>query len=215
MRFDYNKAFIQKIAKEQKYTVNNVEKVIRLSMILHDLNTLPEFKGKLLLKGGTGINLVAFEKLPRLSVDLDLDFAANISKEEMIKEREAINRSLKQYFSDNGYKMEPRSSFSLDSFALHYPTVTGGNDKIKLDINYHNRCHILDGQLSEIPFPFSITDIPLPVAHVATTELLQANQGLLRAVQAEGYLRCIQPCHIRHPFFRRGKTADEKVHCVL
>lgn len=52
MRFDYNKAFIQKIAKEQKYTVNNVEKVIRLSMILHDLNTLPEFKGKLLLKGG-------------------------------------------------------------------------------------------------------------------------------------------------------------------
>lgn len=49
--------------------------------------------------------------------------------------------------------------------------VTGGNDKIKLDINYHNRCHILDGQLSEIPFPFSITDIPLPVAHVATTEL--------------------------------------------
>ena len=171
MRFDYNKAFIQKIAKEQKYTVNNVEKVIRLSMILHDLNTLPEFKGKLLLKGGTGINLVAFEKLPRLSVDLDLDFAANISKEEMIKEREAINRSLKQYFSDNGYKMEPRSSFSLDSFALHYPTVTGGNDKIKLDINYHNRCHILDGQLSEIPFPFSITDIPLPVAHVATTEL--------------------------------------------
>jgi len=171
MRFDYNKAFIQKIAKEQKYTVNNVEKVIRLSMILHDLNTLPEFKGKLLLKGGTGINLVAFEKLPRLSVDLDLDFAANISKEEMIKEREAINLSLKQYFSDNGYKMEPRSSFSLDSFALHYPTVTGGNDKIKLDINYHNRCHILDGQLSEIPFPFSITDIPLPVAHVATTEL--------------------------------------------
>lgn len=33
MKFDYNKAFFQEIANEQKYTVNNEERVIRLSMI--------------------------------------------------------------------------------------------------------------------------------------------------------------------------------------
>ena len=70
MKFNLTRKEVEDIARKESYTVNNVEKVIRLSMILDDLNTLPEFRGNFLLKGGTAINLVAFEKLPRLSVDL-------------------------------------------------------------------------------------------------------------------------------------------------
>ena len=73
MKFEYDKRHIQQIAAENSYTATNVEKVIRLCLILEDLNRLDEFADKLLLKGGTAINLVAFGKLPRLSVDLDLD----------------------------------------------------------------------------------------------------------------------------------------------
>jgi predicted nucleotidyltransferase component of viral defense system len=81
MKFEYTKADIEAVAREHNYTINNVEKILRLSFILNDLNTLPDFKGKLLLKGGTAINLVAFDKLPRLSVDLDLNFATNLPKD--------------------------------------------------------------------------------------------------------------------------------------
>lgn len=90
MKFELQKSEIQKIAAEHNYTVNNVEKVIRLSFILNDLNTHTEFRGKLLLKGGTAINLLAFAEPPRLSVDLDLDFAENISREQMLEERNKI-----------------------------------------------------------------------------------------------------------------------------
>ena len=111
-------------------------------MILDDLNRLEEFAGKLLLKGGTAINLIAFDKLPRLSVDLDLDFAYNLSKEETDIQREKINKALSAYSEDMGYKISDRSSFVLDSKSLLYTTTTGNVDKIKLDINYHSRCHV-------------------------------------------------------------------------
>lgn len=40
------------------------------------------------MKGGTAINLIAFKNLARLSVDLDLDFARLLSKEETLDARE-------------------------------------------------------------------------------------------------------------------------------
>ena len=171
MKFDLQKSEIQKIAAEHNYTVNNVEKVIRLSFILNDLNTHTEFRGKLLLKGGTAINLLAFAEPPRLSVDLDLDFAEDISKERMMDERDKINRALVLYYQENDYEVTQRKSFSLDSYSLYYITVTGSRDKIKLDINYHNRCHILPYVVTQIPFPFSVKDGMLNVAHLALPEL--------------------------------------------
>ena len=42
----------------------------------------PLLKESLALKGGTAINLTIFD-LPRLSVDIDLDYAKNNSRDEM------------------------------------------------------------------------------------------------------------------------------------
>ena len=153
MSFDYTQEEITRLAKENNFTVAGIEKVMRLSNILNDLNNRPEFSGKLLLKGGTAINLLVFD-LPRLSVDLDLDFSKNVSKEDMLAEREQINKALDSYFQQNGYRKTERSNFTLDSLSLHYNTVTGSGDKIKLDINYHNRSHIFKPEVKSIEFPF-------------------------------------------------------------
>lgn len=153
MSFDYTQKEIAKLANENNFTVAGIEKVMRLSNILNDLNNQPEFGGKLLLKGGTAINLLVFD-LPRLSVDLDLDFYKNVSKEDMLSEREQINKALDNYFTENGYRKTERSNFTLDSFSLHYNTVTGSGDKIKIDINYHNRSHIFKPEVKSIEFPF-------------------------------------------------------------
>lgn len=171
MKFEYDKKHIQQIASGHFYTATNVEKVIRLSMILEDLNHLEEFAGNLLLKGGTAINLVAFDDIPRLSVDLDLDFAHNLSKEETNGCREKINKALSAYSKKMGYRMSDRSSFVLDSKSLLYNTTTGSVDKIKLDINYHSRCHIYPAACSNVPFPFDIEDKHIRVAHLNIIEL--------------------------------------------
>lgn len=183
MKIEYDKTLIRQIAAEHFYTVTNVEKVIRLCNILDDLNSLDEFAGKLLLKGGTAINLIAFEKLPRLSVDLDLDFAFNLSKEETSVERNQINNALTEYCENSGYMLSDRSSFALDSKSLSYATTTGSIDKIKLDINYHSRCHVYPAVFSKIAMPFGIEDKRINVAHLNIVELFA---GKIKAL----YERC-------------------------
>lgn len=183
MKFEYDKKQIQRIAAEHSYTATNVEKVIRLCLILEDLNSLEEFSGKLLLKGGTAINLIAFDKLPRLSVDLDLDFAKNLSKEETMAEREVINKRISSYAENEGYTLSDRSNFILDSKSLLYKTTTGSVDKIKLDINYYSRCHVYPYVISEIDVPFKLLDRHIKVAHLNIIELFA---GKIKAL----YERC-------------------------
>lgn len=183
MKFEYDKKQIQQIAAEHSYTATNVEKVVRLCLILEDLNLFDEFAGKLLLKGGTAINLIAFEKLPRLSVDLDLDFAYNLPKEETNLERERISKALSSYSEDMGYKISDRSNLVLYSKSLQYTTTTGSLDKIKLDINYHSRCHVYPYVISEIEVPFKLLDRHIKVAHLNIIELFA---GKIKAL----YERC-------------------------
>lgn len=79
----YNKIYLEKIAKEKGFVRDNFEKVMRLSEILQYFNLNEFLHDSLVLKGGTAINLTVFQ-MPRLSVDIDLDFAKNCSREEMI-----------------------------------------------------------------------------------------------------------------------------------
>lgn len=69
----YNKQSLDAIAKEQGFIRDNLEKVIRLVAILNYFHKSKLLSQTLVLKGGTAINLTVFE-LPRLSVDIDLDF---------------------------------------------------------------------------------------------------------------------------------------------
>ena len=79
---NYSKQYLAELATKTNLIKDNLEKVLRLAEILKFLNTDDVFKGKLALKGGTAINLTAIE-LPRLSVDIELDYTENLSKNEI------------------------------------------------------------------------------------------------------------------------------------
>lgn len=100
-------------------------------------------KSKLALKGDTAITLF-YDKLPLLSVDLDLDNAINDEKDAMLKKREEIKSVLKSYFIREGYSLNTNSRFfySLDAFVISYMPSGGGSDNIKVEINYSMRSHI-------------------------------------------------------------------------
>ena len=68
------------------------EKVIRLTGVLRFLNNDGFLHEHLVLKGGTAINLAIMD-LPRLSVDIDLDYTPNDSRETMLANREHITYS--------------------------------------------------------------------------------------------------------------------------
>lgn len=76
--FSFDKAALEKASAETGFVRDNLEKVYRLMDVLEFINNNPFLKDKLVLKGGTAINLTVFD-LPRLSVDIDLDYSNNCS----------------------------------------------------------------------------------------------------------------------------------------
>ena len=121
------------------------EKVLRLKEILCYLNEEKYLREHLLLKGGTAINLTVFN-LPRLSVDIDMDYTPNDTKEDMLKAREKITTLIKDYMKVEGYQLSKGSRFthSLDAFYYQYQNAGGNRDMIKIELNYSLRAHILE-----------------------------------------------------------------------
>ena len=141
----YNKVEIGRAAKQHGFVRDTFEKVLRLKEILCYLNEEKYLGEHLLLKGGTAINLTVFN-LPRLSVDIDMDYTPNDTKEDMLKAREKIMTLIKDYMKVEGYQLSKGSRFthSLDAFYYQYQNAGGNRDMIKIELNYSLRAHILE-----------------------------------------------------------------------
>ena len=105
---NYDITYLGKKAEELGFVRDTLEKVTRLADVLEYLNTNPILKDSLALKGGTAINLTIFD-LPRLSVDIDLDYLITNNREEMLKSREVINGTIDRYMLSQGYSKSPKT----------------------------------------------------------------------------------------------------------
>lgn len=140
----YDKRLLSQQAKELDFIRDTYEKVFRLTKVLDHFNNDPTLSKCLALKGGTAINLTIFS-MPRLSVDIDLDYTRNNSRDEMLIEREEINRIINAYMAMEGYELSNKSKnyHSLDSLVFTYINSADIRDNIKVEINYSLRCHVL------------------------------------------------------------------------
>lgn len=140
------KKYIEETSNKTRFIKSTLEKVERLLNILEWINNHEKLSKLLALKGGTAINTAVFN-FPRLSVDIDLDLAENLTKDEMIKERENIHNLLVKYLNSNDYRINIEKSkniYALDSIVAEYEDIRGNIDNIKIEINYMNRVHILE-----------------------------------------------------------------------
>ena len=146
-----SRMYINELAKETNFIKDNIEKVIRLIDILDFINSDIKLNRKLILKGGTAINLTIFN-LPRLSVDIDLDYSINYCKEKVLEERMAIKEVLENYLLENDYVItdETREHYALLSLHCSYVNSIGNKDNIKIEINFLDREHILSPVYKEI-----------------------------------------------------------------
>ena len=83
--------------------------------------------------------------MPRLSVDIDLDYCRRIDRTEMLSDRGIITDRISKYMTANGYTLSPKSKnyHALDSYVYEYVNCGGVKDNIKIEINYMLRCHVL------------------------------------------------------------------------
>lgn len=142
---NFNKRQLKKEADKLNYVRDTYEKVVRLVDILDYIRSVPFLFNNLALKGGTAINLTIFD-LPRLSVDIDLDFTNNVSREEMVETRKITKGLISDYLEKNNYRLdkETRSSHALDRIKAYYTNAGGNSDSIKIEINYMLRAHVYE-----------------------------------------------------------------------
>jgi len=166
----FDKAVLTEQARRLGFLTAPFEKMTRLTEILRFLNEADELRESLAIKGGTAINLTVFN-LPRLSVDIDLDFAVNLTREETRKRRDKISELLGLYMAAEGYSKhrKSKSTHILDSFVYSYTNAAGNPDNIKVEINYSLRSHALP--TVEITARTAEVFVPFPVRTLAPVEI--------------------------------------------
>ena len=113
-----------------------LEKVARLLGLLQAIQSHPFLKGKLVLKGGTALNLFIFE-IPRLSVDIDLNYVGSGSREDMLAQRPKIEQALRAVFSREGFIVRRMpEEHAGGKWLLRYESVFGRGGNLEVDLNF-------------------------------------------------------------------------------
>jgi predicted nucleotidyltransferase component of viral defense system len=115
-----------------------LEKALRLLSLLEALLQHPSLKGRLALKGGTAINLFLFD-VPRLSVDIDLNYVGAAERDAMIADRPKVEQAARAVFEREGLRV--RRSPKTDEHAggkwlLRYASALGGAANLEVDLNF-------------------------------------------------------------------------------
>lgn len=145
-----------RMAKELGFVRDTLEKVCRLADVLKFIESDELLSEAIAMKGGTAINLTIFD-LPRLSVDIALDYCRSIDREKMRADRDIITDKISKYMNANGYTLSPKSKnyHASDSFVYEYVNCCGVKDNIKIEINYMLRCHVLPVARRKVKLPWN------------------------------------------------------------
>lgn len=122
-----DKVTLGRKARDLGFVRDTLEKVIRLTEILKGFSEDEFLDQHFILKCGTAINLTVFE-LTRLSVDIDIDFTPNLSKDDTKKMRTLANEKINHLMELQGYTLvvtKSKFTYSLASYVFSYHNAGG------------------------------------------------------------------------------------------
>lgn len=123
-----------------------LEKVWQLMNVLEGINAHPYLQERLVLKGGTALNLFVFD-LPRLSVDIDLNYVGMQSREGMISERPLVEKALEAVFQrENLMIRRIPEKHAGGKWQLKYQSILGIQGNLEVDLNFMFRIPLWDIQ---------------------------------------------------------------------
>jgi len=95
------------------------------------------------LKGVTAINLF-LARVPRLSVDMDLNYVGQLEREAMLRERPNVLRAIRQVAEGLRYGIqEGADNHALFKLYLNFRNHMGQDDGIEVEVNFLMRICIL------------------------------------------------------------------------
>ena len=129
-----------KSAKLHSYKPEILEKVLRLIGVLGQFSAVPFLNERLALKGGTALNLFHFEKIPRLSIDIDLNYIGSVDQNTMRQERQMIHEAIFKIMQQNNFDLDRSPNhYAGGKMIWRYPSVLGQKGNLEIDLNYMYR----------------------------------------------------------------------------
>jgi hypothetical protein len=176
---------LQRLAESSGFSAGSLEKVLRLLALLDAIRAHPFLEPRVALKGGTALNLFLLD-VPRLSVDIDLNYVGAADRAGMLADRDPLEQALRAVCSrlDLTVRRVP-AEHAGGKWRLTYRAADGGNGTIEVDMNFVLRTPL---------WPVAMRDArPLaPGAAVTRFAVLDAHElaaGKLAALIARGASR--------------------------
>ena len=186
----FSSSEIMPVAGSTGFRAEMVEKALHLLNLLGALNSHPFLKGKWVLKGGTALNMFMLD-LPRLSVDIDLNYIGTLDREGMLMDRPKLEQAAQAVFSREGFttKRVP-DEHAGGKWRLSYQSFTGQSGNLEVDLNFMFRQPLWDIQIADShPLgDFQAKSIPV-------LDLHELAAGKLAALLARGQARDLFDCH--------------------
>lgn len=129
-------ARIRQLAGERGFGEATTEKALCLLDILGELGRHPYLRPRLVLKGGTALNLFYWDA-PRLSVDLDLNYVGSPARDQMQAERPRVLSALQTIATAGGYRVQRGTPHhAAETWHFWYRSALGPLDHVAADLNF-------------------------------------------------------------------------------
>jgi hypothetical protein len=141
----FSKEYLLKLSKDTGFLPEGLQKQMTLLDLLREISRHPLLQTKFALKGGTALNLFWFP-LPRLSVDIDLNYIASADRETMLTDRPVLEKELKKLIESRSIAVQfaPADEHAGAKWRLRAPSAFGGSFTLELDLNYMMRIPVGD-----------------------------------------------------------------------
>ena len=131
-----SEADLQREAASTGFRSEALEKVVRIFQLLEGLRSHPFLKKRVVLKGGTALNLFLFD-VPRLSIDIDLNYIGAVDRETMLAERPKVARAIEAVCGRLGIQVKRvPGDHAGGKWRLSYTRATGQPGALEVDVNF-------------------------------------------------------------------------------
>lgn len=118
-----------------------LEKAARLCQTISQIMSVSYLNERLILKGGTSLNLFYLQEMPRLSVDIDLNYVGTFDKQDMEKEKPILMEALYHILNQEGLIItrSPEQNHAGFKINARYNSVLGQQGELQIDLNFMYR----------------------------------------------------------------------------
>lgn len=132
----FSPEYLNALASKTGFQTASLQKQMWLIVILREIQRHPLLSKAFVLRGGTALNLFWYN-LPRLSVDIDLNYVGSPHKEVMQQERGTLEKELSRLLESLRISVERKpDEHAGGKWRLRTSSAFGGNFTLEIDLNY-------------------------------------------------------------------------------